>query len=320
LGAGLVQFRLHNPSSAPVEMALVPDVAADEWFFAPEHVHTRLEPGEAKTFTVTMARVRNGFRDGFVLPTVSVETDYLTAGARVTLPPRKVNFPVGIKTPEPAFFQAPEKNLVASFDGKSALRVELNPKDLPDGPFTVEAWVKPATEKGTAPFVAKTEQSEYALNLANNVPGFHCFIGGKYVSAIAPTEQIIPAQQWTHVAGVFDGQEMRLYVNGNLAAKTPATGARKTNVLPLYIGADPDAKSLPTQFYSGELDELRLSKSARYQENFKPALRHARDAETLLLFHCEGQIGPFIPSDAEGNRYATSAGAPKFIPANLSQN
>ena len=317
LGAGLVQLRIANPSARPVELALVPSAEGNEWFFAPEHVHARLEAGEAKIFSLTVARTKAGLSADLGIPTMTLETDYLTEGARVTLPPRTINLPVGMKTPDAAYFAPPAENKVVNFDGSSALRVEMAPTELPDGPFTIEAWVKPANPTGTAPFIAKTEQSEFALNLANNVPGFHCFLGGKYVSAIAPTDRVIPTEAWTHVAGTFDGQEMRLYVNGQLAAKVEASGARATNALPLFIGADPNAKSQPTQYFNGSVDEVRLSTSVRYTDPFTPAERHTTDAATLLLFHCEEMIGPFLPSDSKDNRYAVRAGSPKFIPAKL---
>ena len=317
LGAGLVQFRLQNTSGQAMEIHLVPDQSNGEWFFAPDHIHTRLEAGETKEMGVTVARIKKGYDHGLTLPVLNVESDYLTEGARVTLPPRKVTFPVGMKTPDVGFFAPAAENKALELDGRSAYRVEMSPKELPDGPFTVEAWVKTTTEQGTAPFVAKTEQSEFALNLANNIPGFHCHLGNKYISAIAPTDKVIPAGKWTHVAGVFDGKEMRLYVDGKVTAKVAASGARTTNVLPMFIGADPDAKALPTQFFTGSVDEVRLSTTARYQEDFAPATRYERDAATLYLFHCDAEAGPFVPSDSAGNRYATKSGHPKFVPAKL---
>ena len=315
MGSGLVQFNLHNPSTRPVEISLVPTSGEAQWFFSPEHLHALVPAGESKTFSLTAARVKAGFPADLAVPTLSLEMDYLAEGARVTLPPRTLQIPLGMKTPGPEFFAAPAENKVVEFNGASALRVDLAPTDLPDGAFSIEAWVRPKGTGGHAPFVAKTEQSEFALDLANNIPGFHCFLGGKYVSAIAPTDQALATDTWAHLAGVFDAQEMRLYVNGKLAAKVAANGPRTTNALPLYVGADPDAKSQPTQFFTGAVDEFRLSTKVRYTDNFTPALRLATDAQTLLLFHFDSLVGPFLPSDSAGDRYATRAGTPRFVPA-----
>ncbi|MBP7951056.1 MAG: metallophosphoesterase [Verrucomicrobiales bacterium] len=312
LGAALVQMNLTNPSTRAVEMEIVPETGNDEWFYAPEHLHTRLEAGEAKSLTLTVARVRQGFDQGFSVPAFAVRADYLAEGARVPLPPRRVTLPVALRPPPEEFFAPGGENSVLELDGHSALRVEMGASELPDGPFTVEAWVKSGNANQTAPFIAKTEQSEFALNLSNGVPGFHCFLGGKYFSAIAPTDQPIPAETWAHVAGVWDGKELRLYVDGKRRAAVPASGPRTTNVLPLYIGADPNAKSEPGMFFTGALDEIRLSTAARYEADFEPQSRFASDAQTLYLFHCDKQLGPFVPSHSASGRYATKSGNPQF--------
>ncbi len=313
LGASYVELHYMNPSSQPLESDLVPDSAGGEWFFAPDHQHVLIEPGQTKKIHFTVARLRNGFAEGFSQPAFEVRTDYLGDGARVELPPRRINLPVGLKALPADFFAAGE-NQVLKLDGASALRVEMGATQLPDGPFTVEAWVSPGAASLTAPFVAKTEQSEFALNLGGNVPGFHCLIGGKYVSAIAKSDAVVPAGQWAHVAGVFDGKEMRLYVNGTLAATAAASGPRSVNPLPLYIGADPNAKAEPIQFFTGAVDEVRLSTTARYAANFTPAARFQPDEQTLYLLHCDKAVGPFIPNDAPLGGYATRYGSAAFVP------
>ena len=44
---------------------------------------------------------------------------------------------------------------------------------------------------------------------------------------------------WNHIAGVYDGTTMRLYVNGSLDSELPLSGAISTSDQPLYIGSDP---------------------------------------------------------------------------------
>jgi hypothetical protein len=65
---------------------------------------------------------------------------------------------------------------------------------------------------------------------------------------------------------------------------------------------------------------VRLSTVARYAAEFTPAERFSRDDHTLYLFHCDKEIGPFVPSDSAGNRYATKSGQPAFAPAKFQQN
>ncbi|MEZ5304876.1 MAG: hypothetical protein R3F11_30135 [Verrucomicrobiales bacterium] len=83
-----------------------------------------------------------------------------------------------------------------------------------------------------------------------------------------------------------------------------ASGPRRTNGLPLFIGADPDGAGEPTRSFPGAINEFRLSKSARYTGDFDPAKRHEPDADTVLLFHFDDTLGDFHPdhsgADAHG--------------------
>src|SRR6185436_6923929 len=116
---------------------------------------------------------------------------------------------------------------------RDALRLEARELALPDGPFTIEGWLK-AKQRFTRRegFICKTESSEYGLFVGEGKPDFTVFLDGKYAHALSE-QAILPVDAWCHVAGVFDGQELRLYVDGRLVATTPATGKRKPNALPL---------------------------------------------------------------------------------------
>ena len=294
LGAGLLEFSITNPVAHHIEVTVLPAGAVREWVPSQDQLQITLQPNGTHRGSFSLIRTRKGFEEGFTVPAVEFKTELLLPGLRVPLPPRRITLPVTLKSLTGSFFtDAPNRSLV--LDGSQAVRVEMGAKTLPDGPFTVEAWVRPAAEGGSGDLVSKAEQSEFALNLASNVPGFHVHLGGKYESAIATKP--IPTGQWTHLAGVFDGTQMLLYVNGQQTATRPATGRRATNPLPLFLGANPDAKSKPTQFFTGALDEIRLSSNARYTANFTPARTHAPDEKSVLLFPCNALIGPFLPSN-----------------------
>ena len=71
----------------------------------------------------------------------------------------------------------------------------------------------------------------------------------------------LPLNTWTHVAGVFDGTEMRLYLDGVLNTSASLVGTVSTSDEPLYIGAD------PTQglYLPGHIDEVSVWNIARSQ-------------------------------------------------------
>lgn len=62
---------------------------------------------------------------------------------------------------------------------------------------------------------------------------------------------------WYHVAGTYDGKELKIYVNGNLEAKSAYTGKIGTSGLTLWIGAD----DYPN-YFSGAIDEVRIYNKA----------------------------------------------------------
>ena len=68
--------------------------------------------------------------------------------------------------------------------------------------------------------------------------------------------------QWVHVAGVYDGSTVRIYVNGVQQGSTPFTGSLMSYTQPLYIGAH----GQPAEFAKGVIDEVRI-----YSQALSPA-------------------------------------------------
>ncbi|WP_372369015.1 RHS repeat-associated core domain-containing protein [Candidatus Uabimicrobium sp. HlEnr_7] len=65
----------------------------------------------------------------------------------------------------------------------------------------------------------------------------------------------IPLSTWIHIAGVYDGQSVKIFVNGNLLAEKPLTG----NVV-----IDPTVRTfLGANNFVGNLEETRISNIAR---------------------------------------------------------
>jgi len=292
----LVTLRCTNPASRAVEFELIPRGDAS-WQFGPDHQHVIVK-GKA-TATTTFA-VRRRAEPGlpFALPPIEVRCDYLAADRRIALPPREFAFEM--RPPRDLGAVAAPHEGVLVLDGKTAcVRADATTIELPDGPFTLEAWVRAEDVTGRRGIVAKTENSEFSLSATDGTPGFFVWLGDGYVRAEATATRLRPGE-WHHLAGVFDGSHVRLYVDGALAAEAAGQGPRKTNGLPLFVGADPGGKGLPGSFFAGCIDEVRLAKTARYAgERFEPPARHTTAADTVLLLHLDTDFGPWTP-DASG--------------------
>ena len=96
----------------------------------------------------------------------------------------------------------------------------------------------------------------------------------------------------SHVAGVWDGKQLRLFLNGRLVA------LKETEGEPLATNSRPF--SLAGKFFIGSMEEVRISKVARYDKEFKPQRRFELDADTLALYHCDEGSGNVL-KDSSGN-------------------
>ena len=70
-------------------------------------------------------------------------------------------------------------------------------------------------------------------------------------------------QTWVHLAGTYDGSQLRLYVNGVQVASMPGTGpfAAETNPVVLSGNGNDDPRTV-SEFVPGQLDEVMLYRRA----------------------------------------------------------
>lgn len=312
---GEYAFELSNPCRHPVAFTLVPRCPAAGLRFSPDHTHLRLEPGEARRVAFRYHRPDLGLALPFPAPILGVSMAWLGPGARVTLPERTWDLELALS---PAFakqrLEAAEGVLRLAGDG-ACLELPAGQAALPRGPFTLEARLRAEHFNERQPFLAKTQSSEFALFVNEGRPSFLVHLGGRYVSAEAE-EALLQAGTWHHLAGVYDGDALRLYVDGRLVAKSAAKGTRRRNRLPFYVGADPDHRGRPVDHFEGLVDEVRISTCARYGgETFTPETRFSPDEATFLLLHLDQDLGPFVLDAGPGGRHARRRGGATCIPA-----
>ena len=71
--------------------------------------------------------------------------------------------------------------------------------------------------------------------------------------------QQVSVGEWTHVAGTYDGANVRLYINGALVSSTPFSANIGAGNAGLYIGG------LASSYFNGLIDEVRLWNICRSQ-------------------------------------------------------
>jgi len=116
-----------------------------------------------------------------------------------------------------------------------------------------------------------------------------------------------------HVAGVFDPEEQvfTLFVDGQRKTVRPFCRSFKPSPTALVIGAAaphwklhgkkcPESPSDVIAGFRGTIDEVRISKTARYSEDFTPELPLGSDASTIALYHFDEGTGT-VAKDSSDN-------------------
>ncbi|HIE08581.1 MAG TPA: hypothetical protein EYP65_01895, partial [Armatimonadetes bacterium] len=155
--------------------------------------------------------------------------------------------------------------------------------------FTIEAWVwveGPSDEIQRIAF--RSGVYGFYLNPKGTNLVFFVNAGGKWESVVAP----VPTRKWVHLAGVYDGREMRLYIDGELKARRRKAGTVVESVVPLLIGANDDAGRWQLR---GMVDEIRLSCIARERFDPREVLRFEPTTELRPLPPESVSVEVFLP-------------------------
>jgi hypothetical protein len=117
------------------------------------------------------------------------------------------------------------------------------------GQLTIDAWINAVSLGGrVVDKIAAGQANGYLLDTYGGRVRF--IVDGQILSG----SSTLPTGTWVHIAGVYDGSEMRVYLNGALDGSLALSGPIPTNNLTLRIGAASDAGSL----FSGLVDEVEV--------------------------------------------------------------
>jgi hypothetical protein len=233
----------------------------------------------------------------------------LTPIVNVAPPDVKGSPPVENAPPPRLKAAPPVRDLALKLDGNQVIRATSLVRDE-DDPVTLECWFK-----------IDQPSAGYRTVLA---------LGGKapvWISQgpekIAPMSFRVPKDSWAqagsltpgtweHVAVVFDQRETRFYLDGKLQASfqrlDPPADHQRWPAPGFTIGST--YYKLPSGRFVGLLDEVRVSKTARYKEDFAPRRRFEPDADTLALYHCDEGTGSMLTdASANGHHSTTFTGA-----------
>ncbi len=193
-----------------------------------------------------------------------------------------------------------QSNFALHFDGVHDYVEIPNLATDTNQPFTIEAWVTPSElDNGTVIYQSiggKLVLSEVDRPLKWR---FH-FMDRNLRGAIVSDEQA-EADTTVHVAVTFDRDNLRVFVNGRIAADDKGVFIshrdewNDEHVTKIGMGE-------VSSWFGGLIDEVRMSNTTRYTEDFTPAERFEPDEHTLALYHFDEGHGDVL-IDSSGNNH-----------------
>lgn len=179
------------------------------------------------------------------------------------------------------------KNSCLVFDGTAGLVKAVNKLNLnPVNAITMMAWAKPI-KNITAKIVQKGDWDGHGIG-QGNWDGWtaHIRLTGNVTQSLNWGGGLPILNQWYHVAMTYDGQQLKLYVNGQLRNSKDVNGLLNINNRDLSIGSDNGAQ----KFFNGSIDEAKFFSRALDQTEIQ--------ANFSLTGNLPDQDGDGIP-DAE---------------------
>jgi len=316
-----VEIELTNPTSKELDITLSwTGARADGWRIDPLECAVALDAGGTETVKFTISGIIP--RPGEPLPEVALDarTVYrLDKGGAQEIHTQRI-MPYALPpVPEAFLHDAPGTvhDRALRLDGVDDCVIVDPHDDLNwDGPFTIECWAKLETQNSRAALLAKTESSAYGLFLTDKgrrSPGFCVYFDKRgYTNAVSVGGEAA-TDQWLHFAGVFDGETVRLYVDGEPVAQAAQSGPLKGNSLPFIVGADVDKRGRPTSFSRGLVDEIRLSAGVVYSEAFEPERRLDRKEGTVLLLHMDRIFGNLVLDSSGRGHHGRLRGGTRLV-------
>ncbi len=204
-----------------------------------------------------------------------------------------------------------------SFNGSSDFIGSFPASYVWDSTYTsYEAWVKFNSLNDRQVIIHRLGRqlgiNGYATCTANNLC-FSIVSGGAWRSANYPTSNL-QTNKWYHIAGTWNGNSVLLYVNGVQVANTSYTGGTDS------YGTDAPnigRGNTGSDYFSGVVDEIRISNIARSAEEIAEAYRAGRDhriGKTITSVDLSGKTKlPFyVASDRPGTYLEATIGESTF--------
>ena len=159
--------------------------------------------------------------------------------------------------------------------------------------YTFEAWVKPNVANASGHIFSKYNRfiaGQYFLSMDNG----HVVSQREVSPYSLHGTTILAANKWVHLAATYDGNEMKIYIDGKLEASQISSGSASNNSTSVTIGGGYYNGGLG-YFINAQIDELRIWNIARTPQQI-------RENRHLTVSSCEnGLVANFQFNEVSGN-------------------
>ncbi|TKJ37076.1 MAG: hypothetical protein CEE38_09240 [Planctomycetes bacterium B3_Pla] len=124
--------------------------------------------------------------------------------------------------------------------------------------ITIACWIKVDVFDKTWQAIITTSDSSWRVHRSGSSNNIAWGTTGLAPLDLTGTTDVSTGE-WFHVAGVYNGTQKLLYINGNLDASSDSTGNITASSVPVYIGENSGATG---RFWDGLIDDVRIYKRA----------------------------------------------------------
>ncbi len=188
------------------------------------------------------------------------------------------------------------------------------------GDYTIDLWAYPTTQNNGG-LLSRNSSSGYSPYLIlQNGSSIDFYSAGQSNSwTIASAQHIcngnVAPNVWYHLAVVRSGNNYYAFCNGVRTSQWVSSIAPWASTDDLSIGRQYQSGV----YFTGFIDELRISNKARWVTNFSPsASAYSSDANTVLLMHFDGtladastyahMVSPYLYNGAIASTYDAASG------------
>ncbi|MGK7893104.1 MAG: LamG-like jellyroll fold domain-containing protein [Xenococcus sp. (in: cyanobacteria)] len=153
-----------------------------------------------------------------------------------------------------------------TFDGKGDY-VDVPNHPNPTQAITISCWAKSNTPTWNNYGFLVSQRNAFILHPNAGGKSIHFYIfsaGGWRATAVNPTD--IDITEWHHYAGTFDGHSIRIYIDGDEAARVDWSGTIALDNGSMFIGWD---DGVAGRYFDGQITEVRLWDYARREQEIK---------------------------------------------------